>query len=215
MADPVAAALRAGLDRLVRANLRGVWLRGTLPAGPFVWAANHHSWWDPFVAASVLRRAGRTPGLVMDQDNLARFPFARRLGVFGAREPRTGLRHLADGRVLIIFPEGELRPAGHVTPLAQGAAWYAVRADAPLMAIAVRVAVRGHQAPEAYASAVGVPVDDDVAKTTRRLGDELRHELSTLDEQLAAADPRTPLDGFQRVLRGKRSWDERLSRRSQ
>jgi 1-acyl-sn-glycerol-3-phosphate acyltransferase len=150
----------------------------------------------------------------MDQDNLARFAFARRLGVFGSREPRAGLRHLADGRVLVIFPESELRPAGPVTPLAEGAAWYALRADVPLVAMAVRVVVRGHQAPEAYASAVGVPADADVAKTTRRLADELRHELSIMDEQLASADPRRPLDGFRCVVRGRRSWDERLARRS-
>src|SRR5690242_12064838 len=112
MADPVASILRVGLDRLVRRNLRGIWLRGGLPDGPFVWAANHHSWWDPFVASMVLDRTDRTACLVMDQDNLVRFRFARRLGAFGTREPRTGLRYLADGRVLVVFPEGRLRPAG-------------------------------------------------------------------------------------------------------
>jgi 1-acyl-sn-glycerol-3-phosphate acyltransferase len=207
MADPIAAALRAGLGRLVRANLRGVWLRGALPAGSFVWAANHHSWWDPFVAGAVLASAGRSAGLLMKSDNLSRYAFARRLGVFGADEPRQGVRHLRDGRVLIIFPEGRLRPAGPIGPLARGAAWYAEQAAVPLAAVAVRVVVRGHQAPEAYAR-VSLVADP----RTEQLADDLAANLSTLDKELASADPREPLDGFQRVVRGRRSWDERLAR---
>jgi 1-acyl-sn-glycerol-3-phosphate acyltransferase len=201
MADPIAAVLRAGLDRLVRGGLRGVWLRGALPAGPFVWAANHHSWWDPFVASAVLTRARRPAGLLMRQDNLSRYAFVRRLGVFSAREVRSGLTCLADGRVLVIFPEGELRPAGPIGPLARGAAWYAHRAAVPLAAVAVRVAVRGHQAPEAYVCVTA----------TDALEAALAANLSTLDKELASADPREPLPGFRCVVRGKRSWDERLS----
>lgn len=205
MADPIGAALRAGLDRLVRANLRGVWLRGSLPAGPFVWAANHHSWWDPFVASAVLTRAGRPAGLLMQSDNLSRYAFVRRLGVFGSDELRQGVRHLGAGRVLVLFPEGELRPAGPIGPLARGAAWYARRAAVPLAAVAVRVVLRGHQAPEAYAW---------IATVTDSLSGTLDENLSTLDKELSSADPREPLDGFRCVLRGKRSWDERLARRS-
>jgi len=45
------------LLRMVRHGLRGVSIRGAMPAGPFVWAANHHSWWDPFVAAATIKKA--------------------------------------------------------------------------------------------------------------------------------------------------------------
>jgi 1-acyl-sn-glycerol-3-phosphate acyltransferase len=211
MADPIGAVGRAGLERLVRGNLRGVWLRGTLPAPPFVWAANHHSWWDPFIASAALG-GGRAACLMMDQENLARFRFARRLGVFGSREPRAGLRYLAEGRVLVLFPEGELRPAGPLAPLADGASWYAMKAGVALAAVAVRVAARGHQAPEAYLSAVTVPTGDPVGETTRHLAEHLDHELSTLDGELTRSDPRAPLPGFRCVVPGKRSWDERLAR---
>jgi len=207
MADPIAAALRAGLGRLVRGGLRGIWLRGTLPAGPFVWAANHHSWWDPFVASAVLDRPA---ALLMRQDNLIRYAFVRRLGVFGAHEPRVGVRYLRAGRVLVIFPEAQLRPAGPIGPLHGGAAWYARQAGVPLVAVAVRVAIRGHQAPEAYASVTTV----EPPATTERLAPELSANLSYVDDLLGSADPREPLDGFRCVLRGKRSWDERLARRS-
>ena len=210
MADPVAATLSAGLDRMVQSGLRGVWLRGELPAGPMVWAANHHSWWDPFVAAAVLRRLDRPLCLLMSQDNVGRYGFMRRLGVFGAGEPRTGLRYLRQGRVLVVYPEGELRPAGPPGPLAVGAAWYAARAGIPLAAVAVRLAVRGHQAAEAYVSVTPIEPTPTRRMTTELLAGALRAELSMMDVELARADPRAPLAGFAPVVVGRRSWDERI-----
>jgi len=202
MADRVAAGLRRGFLSLVRRGLRGVWRRGELPEGPFVWAANHHSWWDPFLASVVLDQAGRTPCLVMLQENLDRYAFTRRLGVFGTGEPRRGLRYLAAGRVLVIFPEGELRPAGPPGPLAGGAAWYAGRAGVPLYAVATRVVLRGHEAPEAYLSFT--PTDPSGLSACLASG------LSDVDALVASSDPRAPLPGYVPVVAGRRSWDERI-----
>jgi hypothetical protein len=210
MPDPVAAVLRHGFTHLVRRDLRGVWLRGGLPRGPFVWAANHHTWWDPFVAATVLWRTGHPACLLMRQDNLARYGFLRRLGVFGTHEPRTGLGLLRDGRTLVVYPEGELRPAGPPGPLSPGAAWYARQARVPLLAVAVRVVLRGQTRPEAYVSCTEVPGGRDDGRTTEQLAEILAADLSTLDGQLGAADPRQPLASFRRVVAGRRSWDERI-----
>jgi 1-acyl-sn-glycerol-3-phosphate acyltransferase len=208
--DPVAEFLHRGFGSMVRRGLRGVWLRGRLPAGPFVWAANHHSWWDPFVAAVVLRESGRRGCLLMLEENLRRFAFARRLGVFGTGEPRRGLDFLADGRVLVIYPEGELRPAGALGTVADGAAWYARRADVPLCAVAARVVLRGQEAPEAYLSAAVVDADGPVRDRTRRLGETIDRLLSEVDTLNGAEDPRAPLPGYRPVLRGRRSHDERI-----
>jgi hypothetical protein len=208
--DPVAEVLRQGFRAMVRRQLRGVWLRGDLPSGPFVWAANHHSWWDPFVAEVVLRSAGRRGCLIMLEENLRRFGFARRLGVFGTAEPRRGLDFLADGRVLVIYPEGELRPAGPLGAVADGAAWYARRAGVPLCAVATRVLLRGQEAPEAYLSTAVVDLDGPVRDVTRRLGTELDRLLSEVDKIAGVEDPRAPLPGYRMVLRGRRSHDERI-----
>jgi 1-acyl-sn-glycerol-3-phosphate acyltransferase len=214
---PAAAALRRAMRFLVRTGLRGVWLRGRPPAGPFVFAANHHSWWDPFVAMVLLHHLRRQTCLLMWQQNLDRYGFARPLGIFGTGEHRRGLDHLRAGRVLVIYPEGELRPAGPPGPIARGAAWYADRAGVPLCAAAVRVVMRGHQAPEAYVSLVDVPVPDvlppDRAKAaTSLLALTLAGELTALDQSTAATDPRQELPGFARVVAGRRSWDERMDR---
>lgn len=153
----------------------------------------------------------------MDQDNLRDFTFLRRVGVFGTGELRQGLAHLAVGHVVIVFPERELLPAGPLHPLAEGAAWLAARGGVPLVAAAVRVAARGHQASEAYVDLSPVPRPPgrsraEVAAATDALAQLLGERLAGLDAAIATTDPRAPLAGFTEVVHGRRSTDERLQR---
>ena len=205
--------LREAFVRMVHARMRGVWVRGAPPSGPAVWAANHHSWWDPFVAHALLGLADRETGVVMDDANLAGFPFLRRVGVLGTRELKAVTDEVRRGRVMIIFPEGELRPAGPPGPIARGAAWLAGRADAQLLSVGMRVTMRGHEAPEAYVDVVPVRRQLDPLATTTRLAETMRASLADIDALIAESDPRLPLPGFRQAVRGRRSWDERLSRR--
>jgi 1-acyl-sn-glycerol-3-phosphate acyltransferase len=192
-----------GFEQLVRHGLRGVWLRGQLPPGGCLWAANHHSWWDGFLAAAVLRRQRRPAALLMDGANLSDYRFFAGLGVISTDRPRQALHSLRQGRVLVIYPEAELRPVGRLGELAPGAAWLARRAPAPLVPVAVRVAARGHQYCEALID-IGPPCPPD------RLASELAERLAGLDAALAEADPREPLPEYSRVVAGRRSWDERI-----
>lgn len=203
--DPLAAGLRVAFGQLVRRNLRGVWLRGEIPDGAFVWAANHHSWWDAFVAAVLLWERGRDLTVLMDADNLRRYRFLRRLGTRGTNELRAAVRAARDGRVPLIFPEGEMRPAGPLGPLRPGAAWLARSAGVPLVAACTRVVLRGQQRPEAYLDLR--PASPDT------LGDVLARGLDDLDAALRASDPRAPLAGFQPAFGVGTSWDERLAGR--
>ncbi len=199
-----ARALTAGFGQLVRLGLRGVWVRGDVPQSAAVWAANHHSWWDGFVSAVILAQQGRAASLLMDADNLADFGFLRNQGVISAQRPRQALEALRAGRVLIIFPEAQLRPAGPLGPLARGAAWFASYAPAPVVPVAIRLAMRGHQHPEAL-------VDIGAACAPAELADVLGAAIRRLDSDLAGTDPRCPPAGFRRVLAGRASWDERIS----
>ncbi|MEO7259968.1 MAG: lysophospholipid acyltransferase family protein [Jatrophihabitantaceae bacterium] len=198
-------ALSVGLEQLVRRGLRGVWLRGQLPPGGCVWAANHHSWWDGFLAATVLRQQHRAAALLMEGDNLSDYRFLAAVGVISTSRPRQALASLRDGRVLVIYPEGELRPVGPLAELAPGAAWLARRAPATLLPVAVRVACRGHQYPEGLVD-IGAPCEPG------RLPVDLAEQLAGLDAAIAAADPREPVPGFGRVVSGRLSWDERIDR---
>lgn len=200
-----ARALGRGFQQLVRQGLRGVWLRGELPAGGCIWVANHHSWWDGFVAAAVLGELHRPAALLMDEENLSDYRFLATLGVMSTGQLRQALQSLRDGRVLVIFPEGELRPAGPLGELAPGAQWLARRAPAPLAPVAVRVAARGHQYAEAF-------IDIGPSCEPERLAAELAERVADLDAAIAGADPREPVPGFARVVAGRLSWDERIDR---
>ena len=183
-----------------------MWLRGAAPAGGAVWAANHHSWWDGFVADAVLRHLGHRPALVMDAENLQRFGFLKDLGALPADRPRTAVTALREGRTVIIFPEAELRPPGPLGPLRPGATWLSRVSGKPLVLAATRVVLRGDQKPEAYVD-LSVADDGDLAA-------QLGERLQLLDKELADNDPRQPLPGFAPVVRGRSSWDERITRMS-
>ena len=196
--------LDIGLTQLVRRGLRGVWVRGELPASAAIWAANHHSWWDGFVAAAVLREQQRPAALLMDGDNLDTFRWVRSVGVISARRPRQALQVLREGRVLVIFPEGELHGPGPLRPVARGAGWLGRQAPAAVVPVAVRVASRGHQHCEAFVDiAPEVEPADLPAALTSRLGE--------LDAALLNGDPRRPVPGFRCAVKGRPSWDERIT----
>nr|WP_246351318.1 lysophospholipid acyltransferase family protein [Deinobacterium chartae] len=189
--------------RSLRRALRGLWLRGVWPLGGAVLAANHHSWWDGYLAGELAWAHCRPPAVLMDDAQLTRFAFFRHLGALGTRELRPALRRLRAGQALVIYPEGRLRPPAPVSDLRPGAAWLAERADVPLLPLAVRVVMRGHEAPEAYAW-IGPP------SSGPQLEADLNRLLGELDHALGVHDPERPLPGFDRVMRGRASTSERL-----
>lgn len=200
-------ALRGGLDQLVRRNLRGIWVRGVLPTGSAVWASNHHSWWDFFVAAAALRTAGRTDvDVLMQAENIGNRNLFHRAGVIGTDEIRLAVRTLRKGRVVVIFPEGELRAVGDLGATKPGAAWLARSSGATLQLVATRVVLRSHQAPEAYLDIVAL--DHDLSPEYEAAH---REHLQRLDRDLQLAGPSEPPIGFRNVVTGLRNWDERFS----
>lgn len=193
------------MEKLVQRNLRGIWVRGELPAGPALWVSNHHSWWDFFVAAVAQRTTGRTDTWVLvEPKNVGSQRLFRAAGAIPATEVRQAVDKLRSGAVVVVFVEGELRPPGPVRETKPGASWLARRSGAPVVTVATRVVLRGHQAPEAYLDvAPQRPADDQ--------GDQLLNDVvSGLDHDLSTCDPEAPLPGFRQVVRGVRSWHERF-----
>lgn len=211
----IARALPSLMRRSLRQGLHGVWGRGGLGAsGACVVAANHHSWWDGYLVWLLLEREGRSGSLLMDDAQLRRFGFFRHLGVIGRGEVREALRRLARGDALVVFPEGELRPPGRVFGCYEGAAYFAAASGVPLVPVAIRVALRGAQAPEAYLSigeALGVAKGSDRAGLTRRLEDRLNAMITDTDAAVLEHDPERALPGFERWLHGQRSTHERTA----
>lgn len=159
LATPIAALFGTGaLRRLTHGwvafhrwaarTLLGIDFRveGTIPAGPVLYAAKHQSLYETFQFAALLR----APAIVMKQE-LARIPVwgwaARRYGMIvvdraGAARAMRGLiaageRARAEGRSVVIFPEGtRVRPGDH-PPLQPGFAGLYRALGLPVVPVAV------------------------------------------------------------------------------
>lgn len=198
-------AFKALFRRTVQRGLRGVWVRGGIPAEVCVLASNHHSWWDSYLLPVLLWEAGQPFTILVGERRLREFTFFRHLDTISAARPRDALRTLAQGDVLVVFPEGELRPPGHLGELNRGAVWFAERAGVPLVPVASRVVLRGHELAEAYL-VLGAPIEPDL----KLLRQQLERMLTELDDQIRTAPAEEPLPGFELWLAGRKSTHERM-----
>jgi 1-acyl-sn-glycerol-3-phosphate acyltransferase len=114
------------------------------PDPPFVIAANHLSFLDPPLVAAAWGRRLRfiTLADLFGNYPLLDFTFEAfeaiwvKRGTVPLAAMRQSLAHLADGGVVCVFPEGTRGTKwGEVSPL-PGAAWLAVKAQVPLVAVA-------------------------------------------------------------------------------
>ncbi|MER3481786.1 MAG: 1-acyl-sn-glycerol-3-phosphate acyltransferase [Meiothermus sp.] len=199
-------AFRLLFRRTVQNGLRGVWRRGEMPGGAFVLAANHHSWWDAYLLPVLLLHLQRDFSVIMTDKRLAEFGFFRFMGGIPASRPRQALSALKRGEVLLIFPEGELGPSGSLRPLSEGAVWLAEKAGVPVVPVATRVVLRGHEFPEAYVD-IGAAIEPDGG----RLRQVLSGMIAEMDVALRAAPAEQPLAGFISEIRGRKSTHERMA----
>lgn len=195
--------IRASLRR----GLRGVYVRGawdTLPAGGVLLAANHHAWWDPYLAWLIGQRLKRPLSGLMLTETVERFPFFRPHGALPTTAVREALRRLARGELLILFPEGGIRVAGQVERLKPGLEFLARRAGVPVYPVAFRVVLRGSQYPEAFLL-LGEPVSPAEVEAS------LNSLLEGLEADLRVADPETPVPGYVPWRTGALSLHERVA----
>jgi len=132
-----------GLFRLM-GGLRVFGLEHLPESGPALLAANHLSWADPPVLRCLIRRTC----WFMGNDFLFRIPLLGPLlpmhGAFPVSRgklDRDALReaeqHLADGDLVVLFPEGGTTITGTLYPFEGGAALLALRANVPIIPIAI------------------------------------------------------------------------------
>jgi 1-acyl-sn-glycerol-3-phosphate acyltransferase len=213
-----AAAFAAYTSLLVRRRLSAVWVRGSLPdtRAPLLVAAQHVGWWDPMVLFHLSRvRFGGTHFTMMEEANLRRYGFFRRLGAFGVERTsrastlastRYALARLSEpGNRVWIFPQGRLAPAD-ARPLAcdPGAAWLAQRARVPAVAVAIRYEFLEAQFPQAFVSFSEPRMVDAPRGGADQVCELLTAEADRLLQAVVARD----LAGFDLVVRGRRSISE-------
>jgi 1-acyl-sn-glycerol-3-phosphate acyltransferase len=139
-----ALVLRDAARRVL--DLHGIEIEsdGPLPFGPVILAANHVSWLDPLVVASLL------PCAPVSKLDVASWPvigtIARELGVVfvcrsdpasGARALVAAAETLAHGVSVLNFPEGTTTDGADVLPFRPGMFGVAVRARVPVVPVAL------------------------------------------------------------------------------
>jgi 1-acyl-sn-glycerol-3-phosphate acyltransferase len=132
-------ALRLGYDMLFRGEVRGA---ENLPkSGPFLIAGNHASHLDPpMIGVHVPRQmcffARKTlwSGKVATWwlDGVGTIPVDRDGGQDVGALKRV-LRALADGKVMILFPEGTRSPDGHLQPAKPGVGFIVCKTQVPVV----------------------------------------------------------------------------------
>lgn len=208
---PLAWVVRWYVERKIQRAFRGIWLRGAVPRTDrsLLVYANHASFWDGFALHVLCREAGLDGYCMMEEGNLARYRFLRRLGAFSVRRGDPGsavaslryaVRLLArPATAVIVFPEGELRPwTGEVHRLERGVEVLARRAGATCLPVGIRYRFFEHELPDLLL-AVGPP-----HPPLDRAGFERR--LRAVVGELGDA---RPLTDFVLLRRGRRSVVER------
>ena len=166
------------------------------PRAGYVAAANHHSWWDGFLALTIHRAFApeRPFNLMMDDEQLRRFPFFRFGGAFSvdARSVRAaypairyGAACAREGAGLWIFPDGTLRPSLCVPAFTSGFVHAARAAEVPVLPVAMRFVFLGEQRPTAIA-ALGAPCDPHARTAQTTVQERVIALLTSIDDDLRA-----------------------------
>lgn len=208
------------LRRLSARSFRGIWVRERvpLPAGGFIAAPNHTSWWDGFVPFMLQRRfAPRMPFyLMMSERELRRFPFFRWGGAFSvdaasARRARASVIYAAQcasrGAGVWIFPEGRIAPPGAPLPFTSGFVHAAVRAATPIVPVAIRYAFLEAQRPDVFVEAAQA-IDPHETGAAARTHEIVAAMLSRIDDDIAKG---CALDGRTSLLAARRGIDDAVS----
>ena len=152
-------------------------LQGNAERLPLIIYVNHSSWWDGLIFLEILRRFDNENYVMMEEKQLRKLFFFRRLGAFSVvrekpREAIKSINYAANllsekfNRTLLIFPQGEILP-NDVRPLRfyQGLARITEKVQVcRLVPAALRLEFAGNFKPEIYAK-IGAPEIPGINKT--------------------------------------------------
>lgn len=199
-------------------------LRAAHPV-PLVLYANHPGWWDavlPFLVS--VDELGLDAYGMMEEPQLARYRFFRRIGMFSVdrERPREAMRSLSyaaellrgRNRALWVFPQGELVSADLVPLRFQSGTAHLLRmlGDVAAAPVAIRYEFVADERAEAFLSVGPVwhitPGERvDITITTRMLESLLEDEMAVQREAVRCRE----LASYEQLYRGHRSinarWD--------
>ncbi len=195
----------------LKSAFRGLWIRGSLPSPtvPLLVYANHSSFWDGFVLHQLAQVGGWNAFAMMDEENLARYPFHRRMGAFSVRQhdSASALETMKYANslfslpqaVVCIFPQGEIRPAGaNLGPLSRGLEVLARRSNALSVPVGVRYCFFEQECPDVLVE-FGTPHAPAPLSTFE----------TTLSQTVSRVMDARSTEGFRCVVSGRRGIQEK------
>lgn len=214
------------IERSLRGHFRAVYVRGTPPPEPqpLILYANHHYWWDGYLAYWLIRSWGRRSLVWMEA--YRRFPPFHAVGALPfppdnpARRAQTIRRTLkalqSEHTAFLLFPEGTLHgDTERLLPFQQSLHWLACRAPhALVLPLAIHIEPAYHQYPRAYLS-LGAPLrhalsDPEQWLTVAAEVLEAQLRATRAEARRAVSEAEIGALGYQTLLQGKRSVHERF-----
>lgn len=203
------------IQRALKTKLNAIWAKGNwsdLPKDGFIFAVNHHSWWDVYLALLMHKQLKRKISAIMDDTQLNTFKFFRNLGAVGRKEIREAIKRLKQGHMFFIFPEGDLQQNGTVKHLERGVTFLAKTSNTSIYPLVFKVVMRGAQHPEAFILlGEKLELSHDEETDLLALKNALNDLLSQVDSTLATTHPEKAPEEFERWLAGQASVSERMS----
>jgi 1-acyl-sn-glycerol-3-phosphate acyltransferase len=194
-----------------------------LPEGPFLFIANHHTWWDGFFIYALNHLCLRHDvHVMMGEEQFRRFSFFRKLGVFSINQNSLAdiraafvysveVLHSSPNASLWIFPTGEMTPYGKEPAYKDGFARIAAQAgNVSVVPVTFRIEYGEKQLPDVYVlfgRARAVTGSDSTS-----VFHESTHELDRLTARLAQRVQRGETGGMNTLLYGRLTVSDRYAR---
>lgn len=197
------------------------------PGVPIIFCSTHTSWWDGYMAGVVNRAWWKRDGyLMMEEVNLARYPFFTWVGVYGVDrdDPRKALASIEytaallneePNRAVWMFPQGTITHTDTRPLRLYGGASHIARrtGQCALVPVALRYEFRMEQAPEVFVR-VGPAIRLDPGArriAARELTEQLNRAMSENDDALHADLVASNLKRYRKIRSGRgstnRVWD--------
>ncbi|MCM3786071.1 lysophospholipid acyltransferase family protein [Neobacillus mesonae] len=194
---------------------------------PVLYIMNHSSWWDGLLVHHALHRLSSCEHyMMMEEEQLKKFTFFRKLGAYSIRKGDTGevrqtlnytLELLSSGKKVWIFPQGEIRHQD-VRPLGFERGIGLLLSRLPETIVMPVTLVHGlycQDKPEAMLT-VGLPIiqpwsDYTSREITQRLEDVLTEQLERQKQEIIAAPDGRPAE-YISLIEHKKSTSDRFEK---
>lgn len=189
---------------------------------PMIICANHSSWWDGYIAALIERHVQIDTYLMMEEAQLRRYFFFSWVGCFSVdrADGRSAMQSLKyatrllkerPGRMVWLFPQGEIAPNDHRPLVFYSGAAHLARMAAPVLLypLASRIEYLAEQRPDLFIS-LGEPLRVDAENAhkpgflkscTSQLEERVTEELDRLRSDVISSD----YSSFTQIMRGRSS----------